>query len=188
MKVKYLGTKGTWRDVANACRTTVSMGEGEGEPSSSWKKRMLLAEHSPIRKMRLEWKWEDLKYWVSVHMVRHKIGITHFVSSQRSDRGKPNTKNRDEAPQSTPVLHECEANFQSIINISRKRLCNQAHQETKAAWKLFLDEIVKPNEPELYEICVPECVYRGKCYEYEKCGFEGSKEYFKLKIDYDRVE
>ena len=41
---------GTWRDVANAARTTIGQEAGEGEPSSKWKRRMLLAEHSPIRK------------------------------------------------------------------------------------------------------------------------------------------
>ena len=83
MKIKFLKVKGTWREVADAARTTIRREEGEGEPSSKWKKRILLAEHSPVRKLCFNWKWVDLPYWVSVHFVRHKFGIEHFVSAKR---------------------------------------------------------------------------------------------------------
>ena len=59
-KVKFLKILGSWRDVANAARTTIRMAEGEKEPSPSWKKRILLAEHSPIRKLFVSWNWSDL--------------------------------------------------------------------------------------------------------------------------------
>ena len=166
--------KGTWRDVANAARTTINKEAGTGEPSSNWKRRMILAEHSPIRKLILSWKWEDLLSWVSVHFVRHKYGIEHWVRTQRTDR---TGVNRNELPQGTLIEHECEANAQAIINISRKRLCTQASHETKEAWKEFLKEVVKPNEPELYSCCVPECIYRGHCYEYESCGYHKTAEF-----------
>ena len=61
--VKFLRVKGTWREVADAARTTIRREEGEGEPSSRWKKRILLAEHSPVRKLCFNWKWTDLPYW-----------------------------------------------------------------------------------------------------------------------------
>lgn len=47
---------------------------------------MLLAEHSPIRKLIISWKWYDLLSWVSVHLVRHKFGVDHWVRTQRTDR------------------------------------------------------------------------------------------------------
>ena len=167
LALKYFKTKFAWRDVADAARTTIRMDEGQKEPSSAWKRRILLSEHSPIRQMTFKWKWMNLKYWVSVHFVRHKIGIEHFVSTQRSDR---TGVNRDSMPQASLVNHECFANAQAIIFISRKRLCRQASPETTAAWKLVLEEI-KKNEPELFSICVPECVYRGFCPEFKPCGF-----------------
>ena len=77
--VKFLKVKGTWREVADAARTTIRQDEGVGEPSARWKKRILLAEHSPIRKLCFNWKWLDLPYWVSVHIVRHKYGIEHSL-------------------------------------------------------------------------------------------------------------
>jgi hypothetical protein len=73
-------------------------------------------------------------------------------------------------PQSQLVTHECIANAQAIINISRKRLCAQASRETNKAWKLVLDA-VKKELPELYNVCVPECIYRGFCPELNSCGW-----------------
>ena len=167
MKLKFMKVTGTWRDVADAARTTIRKEEGTGEPRSRWKKRILLAEHSPIRKLCFNWKWEDLPSWVSVHFVRHKFGIEHFVSTQRSDR---TGQDRAAARQDAPVMHECFANAQALISISRRRLCGQASPETRAAWRLVVDEVAK-HEPEVASCCVPECVYRGFCPEFKPCGF-----------------
>ncbi len=173
MKIQSLEIKGTWREVANAARTTVNLERGTKEPSASWKKKILLSEHSPTRQLIIKWKWVDLKYWVSVHFVRHKIGIEHFVSTQRTDR---TGINREEKKQSSLVSHECIANAQAIINISRKRLCNGASKETRQAWEAVLNEL-KINDPVLFSVCVPECVYRGFCPEMNSCGYKDTKEY-----------
>ena len=181
--IKFLKVLGDWRGVADAARTTIRRDEGEGEPSSKWKKRILLAEHSPIRKLCFNWKWLDLPYWVSVHFVRHKYGIEHFVSTQRTDR---TGEDRNAKMQDAPVMHECFANPQAIMFISRRRLCNQASPETRAAWKLVVDEIAKV-EPELAACCVPECVYRGFCPEFRPCGFCGTPAYEKMLAQYRAV-
>ncbi len=165
--LEFMGTRSTWRDVADAARTTINREAGSKDPSSEWKKRMLLAEHSPIRQLVFRWKWVGLKSWVSVHLVRHKFGIDHFVSTQRSDR---TGTDRNAARQDNPVTHECIANAQAIISISRKRLCTQASIETREAWKLLIDAIREEN-PELASCCVPECVYRGFCPEFKCCGY-----------------
>lgn len=183
MKIKFLKTIGNWRNVADAARTTIRKDEGDKEPSSRWKKNILLAEHSPIRKLMFNWKWEDLPSWVSVHFVRHKFGIEHFVSTQRSDR---TGTDRNSARQDAPVVHECFANAQSIMFISRRRLCSQASKETREAWKLVVNEIAK-TEPELAECCVPECVYRGFCPEFKSCGFCGSNAWKKQVEEYRKV-
>lgn len=178
MEVRNLGTKGNWREVADSANTTINKGPGINEPSSAWKRKILLSEHSPIRQLFFKFKFLELKSWVSVHLVRHKIGIEHWVRTQRSDR---TGRNRDELPQSNLVEHEIMANAQAVINISRKRLCKQASEETRKAWELLLEEI-KGEQPELYSVCVPECVYRGWCYEYKSCGFYKTPEYInKLK-------
>jgi hypothetical protein len=175
LKIKYAKTRSVWRDVADAARTTIHKEEGEKEPSSTWKRRMLLCEHSPIRQMIFKWKWINLKYWVSVHFVRHKVGIEHYVSTQRTDR---TGQNRDDIPQSALVNHECCANAQALITISRKRLCRQASSETTLAWKLVLAEVQR-TEPEIVSVCVPECVYRGFCPEFKPCGYSATPAYKK---------
>ena len=169
--LKFLNVKGTWREVADAARTTIRLDEGTKEPSPKWKKRILLAEHSPIRKLCFNWKWADLPYWVSVHFVRHKYGIAHFVSTQGSAR---TGEDRTEKTQDAPVMHECFANAQAVMFISRRRLCSQASPETRAAWKLVVAAIAE-KEPELAACCVPECVYRGFCPEFKSCGYCGTE-------------
>ncbi len=180
MKIEYLEVKGTWREVADAARTTIGMEKGQKEPGSTWKYKMLLAEHSPIRQLIIKWKWVDLPYWVSVHFVRHKIGIEHFVSTQRTDR---TGIERDQLPQAQSVSHECIANAQTVIAISRKRLCNMASKETRETWKAVLEAVKEPL-PELCNVCVPECIYRGFCPEMTSCGFSGTDKYKKMLLEY----
>ena len=101
MRVKLLGIDGTWRAVANAANTTIHREDGTREPTSRWKRRMLMCEHSPIRKLKISWRWYDLKYWVSTHLVRHKFGIEHFVG-HRTDR---TGIDRNDLPQGNLVEH-----------------------------------------------------------------------------------
>jgi hypothetical protein len=175
MKAKLLGMLGTWRNVADAANTTVSREPGTKEPSPAWKRKMLLCEHSPIRQLLFRTKWFELKSWVSVHFVRHKVGIEHWVQSQRTDR---TDVDRDKQPQDSPVTHELLVNAQSLIYISRKRLCNRASPETREAWKALLSTI-KEQQPELFQCCVPDCVYRGWCYELKSCGYHKTTEFLK---------
>lgn len=181
MKVLNVTQLGTWRDVANAARTTVGMGyKASGEPSDEWKRQMLLAEHSPIRLLTFRWTWVDLKSWVSVHFVRHKIGIEHWVRTQRLDR---TGVDRDDKPQSAPVEHMCSANVQALITISRKRMCHKASAETQQAWYEVIQEI-KLIDPIVARACVPECVYRGFCPEIKGCG-SYTNEFQKIRERYE---
>ena len=184
VKLKFLKVIGSWRAVADAARTTIRLEEGTKEPSSRWKRRILLAEHSPVRKLMFSWKWVDLPYWVSVHFVRHKFGIEHFVSTQRTDR---TGEDRTAKSQDAPVVHECFANAQAVMFISRRRLCGQASPETRQAWRAVVDAIAE-KEPEVAACCVPECVYRGFCPEFKPCGYFGSNAYKKALAGYRNVE
>ncbi len=161
-----------WQDIKDAAMNTIGKTTGK-YPDAQWKRRLILSEHSPIRRMKFYWRWRDLKSWVSVHMVRHKIGIEHWVSTQRSDR---TGINRDELPQGALVSHACEADAQALINISRKRLCSCASKETREAWQLVKEEIEK-TEPELASCMVKECIYRGFCPEMFSCGYYKTKEF-----------
>lgn len=173
MEISSIGQKGSWLDVVNSCRTTINLDNQEKEPKDQWKKQILLAEHSPIRQLIFKWGWINIPYWSSTHFVRHKIGIEHFISTQRTDK---TGIDRDEKPQGSGVTHECEANAQAIINISRKRKCGKSSMETRVAWEMFLMELSKTN-PILESVCVPECIYRGFCPEFDSCGYSRTWEY-----------
>ena len=167
-----------WQDIKDYTMNTIGKTTGK-YPDSEWKRKLIMSEHSPIRRMKFYWRWKDLPYFVSTHMVRHKIGIEHFVSTQRSDR---TGIDRNNLPQSNPVNHACEADAQALINISRKRLCNCASKETREAWQLVKDEVAKV-EPELASCMVRECVYRnGLCPEMFPCGYNKT-EAFKKELD-----
>lgn len=181
--IKWFEYEDVWDKVKRSARTTINR-EGSGKyPTDKWKKQILLAEHSPIRKIKVAWKWENLKSWVSVHFVRHKFGIEHWVTTQRTDR---TGVNRDESPQSTPVSHECEADAQALINISRKRLCSQASPETRAAWKEVIEEVRK-TDPVLASVCRRECVYRGFCPEMYPCGYANTDAFKKELEEYRNI-
>ena len=179
LKTEIKGIRGTWKDIYRACLNTIGK-TTDREPTSEWKRRILISEHSPIRKLNVQAKWTNLYYWVSVHICRHKLGIEHFVSTQRTDRTK---EDRNKKPQDSLVDHEIDLNPQAIINISRKRLCNCASPETREAWQEFLNEL-KVYEPELVSVCVPECVYRGFCPEFYTCGYTNNAfEKFRKELD-----
>lgn len=166
-KLKYLTQVTSWKRVLNAARRTVGKSPLDKEPSYSFKKKILLAEHSPIRLLEYDFSWEDIKQWVTVHLVRHHEGCEKFVHSQREDRRELSVP-RDELPQGSLNDMDMTCNAQAMINISRKRLCSCASKETREAWGQVIEKL-KEVDPVLAEVCVPECIYRGFCPEGDRC-------------------
>lgn len=180
-KLLWLTQEDNWQDVKNATMNTIGKSKG-AYPTEEWKHQLLMAEHSPIRKLHYSWRWTDLPYWVSVHFVRHKIGIEHFVKTQRTDR---TGVARGQMPQAAPVNHECEADAQALINISRRRLCTCASPETRQAWQMVKDKVSEV-EPQLARCMVRECVYRGFCPEMFSCGYAKTEAFQKELEEYRR--
>lgn len=165
MKTRFNWIGNDWKRIKNHCRTTVNKKFTENEPSAEFKKKLLISEHSPIRLLEIDWTWENIKSWVSVHWTRHKH--EKFVSTQRDDR-KEHDISRDDAPQGTPVVMDNYANAQQLIDIFRKRLCYQASPETREYaedFKMAIREI----EPELSDVLVSNCIYRNGCPEFAMC-------------------
>lgn len=177
MKIDFMKALSSWKDAYSSALTTVGK-NSDREPSTSWKTIMLQSEHSPIRRLRYSLRLSDLPYWVSVHFVRHKFGVEHFVSTQREDR-----TGNERGSQEDPVTHEMELNAQAMINISRRRLCRLASFETQEAWSEVVAEVMQIDQ-ELGDACVPECVYRGFCYEMKSCGFYNTSVYRNWLSDY----
>lgn len=163
-KTNLLKIKGDWAEVVDDCRSTVGKESLGHDPSSSFKKKILVAEHSPIRDIIFKWKWSDIKSWITVHWVRHKWEC--FVKTQRTDR---TGMNRDKLPQDAPVDFTGEANVQSLIDTMRKRLCFQAAPETRE-YAEDLKAVITDVEPEIGGVLVPNCVYRFGCPEMAPCG------------------
>lgn len=172
MHIDIFKHEDNWQDIKDSTMNTIGKTTG-AYPTSEWKRKLIMSEHSPIRRMKFYWRWQAIKYWVSVHIVRHKIGIEHWVNTQRTDR---TGVDRDEIPQSALVNHACEADAQAMINMSRRRLCNCAAAETRQAWQAVKDKTAKV-EPELASCMVRECVYRGFCPEMFPCGFSKTEAY-----------
>lgn len=178
-----------WMKIKSACMTTISKEAGK-EPTQEWKRKLLLCEHSPIRRGTISWKFDEIPYCISTHFVRHHEGVEKWVGTERADRTE--IKDRSQRSQMDMVPMEMEANIQAIINISRKRLCTSADPLTIKYWKAVL-EAIKEYDEDIYWACVPECVRCGGCPEYKSCGYYDNlmkdaepEEQRVLKLRYDR--
>lgn len=165
-KVKILKypTESDWQWVKTCTLNTVGK-KSTKAPTNEWKIKLLKAEHSPIREL-----WFGIKmlipYWVSVHFVRHHIGVNHYVQTQRTDR---TNIDRNSLPQSAMVSHIMSINAQELMFMARKRLCKQASEETRSVMQLICQEVLKVC-PELEGLLVPLCKYRnGICTEMFSC-------------------
>lgn len=155
-------SRGSWEDVKNAARNTVHKCARAGEPSSAFKFDIADAEHSPLRARWYLVRMEQIPTFVSVHIVRHKVGVEHFVSTNRDDRGGV------QADRNTPVDHVMLINAAALQFISRRRLCMLAHEKTREVWYQVV-QAVREVDPEVADTCLPMCLYRGG-YCHEPCG------------------
>lgn len=198
-----------WIRVVNAARRTWGRPPIDHEPKDSWKRAILLAEHSPIRLLEYDFTIEDIRQWVTVHLVRHHAGCEKFVHTQRQDINdqvevitkrlmeilhqegllKEGWRERDYMFQGEPNEMDMTCNAQAFINISRKRLCiGCASLETRMAWQVVINALSEV-DPILAEKCVPECLYRGFCPEDKKCcGYVHTEAYKKRLEEYRKIE
>lgn len=159
MKTEIVKIKGNWKEVLDDCRLTVGKEPSVKDPSTKFKKAIIIAEHSPIRDISIKWIWKAIPHWVTVHWSRHKWEC--FIRTQRTDR---TGVLRDKLPQDEPQDFIGEANVQHLIDTWRKRLCSMASPTTRHYAEDF--KIVLRNyQPEISNALVPNCVYRGGCPE-----------------------
>lgn len=129
-------------------------------------KKIYKCEHSPLRTQLFVVRMTMIPTFVSVHLVRHKHGVEHFVKSNREDLpGYSGDLGR-----LTPVNHMMLLNAQALINMARKRLCRKAHRLTTEVMGM-ISQAVAQVDPDLAFYMVPECIYRRHCPEIKTCGF-----------------
>ena len=199
--------KPDWIRVVNAARRTWGRPPIDHEPKDSWKKGILLAEHSPIRLLEYDFTISDIRQWVTVHLVRHHEGCEKFVHTQREDINseiermtrrvveifeeegmlRAGWKARDYMFQGEGNDMDMTCNAQAFINISRKRMCSCASLETRLAWLAVIDAL-REVDPVLASVCVPECVYRGFCSEGKRCCGYVNTEAYKKRLEEYRKE
>ena len=164
----------SWTDVLNAARFTQRLSLKSGEPSVKWKKKIIKAEHSPLRCLMFNIDFYDIPNYVSTHLVRH-VHAQPFVSTSRPDIDGHQPP-REEQRKTDPVNMRLFLNAQEIINISKVRLCNKAEIETRKIWKQVVEELRKI-EPELANACVPNCLSKSYCPEFKSCGLADSENF-----------
>lgn len=165
VKITYFNVD--WFRIKSACMTTVSK-EAKKMPEKEWRRKLLICEHSPIRRSEISWKWGAIPYAISTHFVRHHQGCEKFVGTERTDR---TGVDREERSQMNPVPMEMDANIQALINISAKRLCMCADPTTREYWEVLVEEI-KNYDEDIYWALVPQCIRCGSCVEpFSKCQF-----------------
>lgn len=163
IEILRLPTEEDWTRCLFLARVTQGK-ENMISPSAEWRNKILNAEHSPIRTLMVTLVMWQIPYFVSVHLVRHKFGVEHYVKSQRSnpDRGAER--------QDALVNHVMDMNVLALINMSRKRLCFKADPVTRSVMESIKSEIEK-QDPLLSSFMMPECLYRNGCHEFQSCGF-----------------
>lgn len=178
----------SWVRALNAARRTIGKPPMDIEPSAKWKKMCLMAEHSPLKLVEYTICFKDLKQWVGVHLLRHQF-VLPFIHSQRSDRrdldnyvdkvmdiisddikNSPDFNKRDYLFQGEVNDQDFVVNAQTLINISRKRLCSCASKETRDAW-MAVKNAIQDIDPVMASFMVPNCIYRGFCPEMKTCGY-----------------
>lgn len=167
MKIELLEypTDAVWAEVKR--RTLVTVGKKPvNPPTEEWKRKILNAQHSPIRYIRFSF-YMEIPYYVSVHLARH-VHAQPYIQSQRNDRQSKYDRNK--APQDTEVMMIYDINAEELITIMHKRLCNLADQTTKKVAQ-EMKRLVLEKCPEFEGLLVPLCEYRNNiCTEFKPCG------------------
>lgn len=159
----------SWKDVLNAARFTQRKELLDKESSDGFKKKIIKAEHSPLRALMFYIDLYDIPYYTAMHFRTHKLVHLPLVTTGRPDIDG-NMKPREKQLKSEPVNMRLMLDAQEIIAISKVRLCTKAEKETRLVWLEVINSLHKI-EPFLSVACQPSCVYRGFCPEIKSCGY-----------------
>lgn len=159
-------------DLLRYCNAATMRFEKESKQSLLSAYKM---EHSPVRTQMFKVSMV-VPAFVSTHFVRHKIGVEHFVGSNREDLGGNPDANRY-----TPTEHVMVCNAAALIAMAKLRLCYKASTETRDAM-FAIRRQVDLVDPALAMLMVPTCIYRNgfcghRCAGYKKFS-EGQFDYY----------
>lgn len=158
-----------WLGVKQRALVTIGKKKVINPPDIEWKKKILLARHSPIRFLRFSFLLENIPSFASVHLCRH-VHAQPYVKSQRNDRQSDYDRNK--APQDSPVDMIWDLNAEEWMIVASKRLCSMADETTREIIKECVKLTIEKC-PEFEGMLKPPCEWQnGKCYEFNGgCGY-----------------
>lgn len=127
----------------------------------------ITSEHSPIYTLLYKITMLDIPERASVHLVRHSVGVQHYVSTSRPDWAPDAPKNLKN--------HIIIGNPVSLSAIAHKRLCTRAWQETYTVVAAVKEALEQGDgyDKAVARHMVPVCEYRRGCPEGKfSCGKE----------------
>lgn len=159
-------TEEDWKRCLMLARCTQGKFDTPNEPTDDWKKKILRSEHSPIRTLMFTIKMVNIPYCNSVHFVRHKYGVEHYVQSQRKN------PERGSERQDAPVTHIMDINAQELIFMAKKRLCYKADPVTRAIMIEICRQICDLDKDQVFKyVLLPACrMNESNCCEFKPCG------------------
>lgn len=92
---------------------------------------------------------------------------------------------KENSDRHTPVILGLLVNAQAIMDISKLRLCNQAHADTIKVWKMA-KEAIREVDPALAAMMVRKCVYRGGLCGERCCGFNNTNAFTEELSEYTK--
>lgn len=161
-----------WIEVKRRALVTAGKKNVINAPDKEWKHRILDAKHSPIRYLRFSFLFEDIPYWVAMHLRTHVHDcpngdeFSEYVKTQRDDRQKEYP--RGEAPQNQPVNVIIDMSAEQLMNFASKRLCACAASETRYVASVMC-RLVEDAYPEFEGLFGPNCETNGRCHEMFPC-------------------
>lgn len=155
-----------WHECKRRALVTVGK-DNFSPPDAEWRRAILRARHSPIRRLFFSFLIEDIPTWVSVHLCRH-VHAQPYVRSQRNDRQQQYDRNK--APQDAPVNMIWDMNAEELLTIANKRLCMKASPETREVVQAMC-ALAGTKCPDFLPFLVPMCQHLGgHCHEMKPCG------------------
>lgn len=128
-----------------------------------------MSEHSSIRTQKFIVTLQNVPLFVATHLLRHGVGNTPFVGSQRHDNGG------EDAGRWTTTDMVLDTNADALISMAKLRLCNRASEETQFIFDA-IKKCVGVLDKDLAFFMRPKCVYRNGL-----CG-EGARTCGKIKL------
>jgi hypothetical protein len=128
--------------------------------------------HSPLRTMLYRIYVQDVKSWVTVHYVRHHIGVQFYVKSQRTDRDS-NLVQRDSQRQDELINMMFDINANALLTMAQARLCLKAAPETREVMAAIRHSLVGSacEYDQIIGMTMgPPCEWYEKCFEPKPCG------------------